>query len=204
MAQARREWTPHAGVELTGLTLGLIGLGSIGAEIARLAKAFRMRVLGIRRTPRATPDVDEVLPPDGVRTLCAQADFVVLAAALTDGNRGMLGEPELRAMRPTAWLINVARGALVQEDVLVRALSERWFAGACLDVFEREPLPPESPLWGLPNVVVTPHNSVGASRLVLERADDQFLANLARFGSKQDLLNQVAAGADRLTPDPSA
>ena len=190
-AQARREWTPHAGVELTGLTVGIIGLGSIGAEVARLAKAFRMRVIGMRRTPRATDDVDELCD---LATLCARSDFVVLAAALTADNRGMLGEPELRAMRPTAWLINVARGALIQEDMLVRALSEGWFAGACLDVFEREPLPPESPLWAMPNVVVTPHNSVGASRLVLERADDQFLTNLTRFQNQQALLNQVSAG----------
>jgi phosphoglycerate dehydrogenase-like enzyme len=191
-AQARREWTPHRSQELTGQTLGLIGLGEIGREIARLAQALRMRVIGTRRTPRPTEHVDEVLPRDRLHELLSRADFVVLAAALTPETAGMIGEAELRAISPTAWLINVARGALIREEILVRALRETWFAGACLDVFEHEPLPPTSELWSLPNVIVTPHNSIGGSRLAMERATQMFLDNLRRYLAGERLAHAVA------------
>ncbi|MDB4961961.1 MAG: hypothetical protein JWP01_1960 [Myxococcales bacterium] len=133
-AQARREWAPHTGVELTDMTLGLVGLGDIGVEIARLAKAFRMRVIGTRRTPRKTRHVDEVIPLDRSEELFSRSDFVVIAAAFTPESRGMIGETQLRAMRSSAWLINVSRGYLVlgggadpgaHGDLVCRRLSRR-------------------------------------------------------------------------------
>jgi phosphoglycerate dehydrogenase-like enzyme len=158
--------------------------------VARLAQAFGMRVLGCRRSARRPRHVDELVPPERLPDLLAQSDFVVLAVPLSSGTERLIGEAELRAMRQGAWLINVARGRVVDEPALVRALSEGWIGGACLDVFHEEPLPPESPLWSLPNAIVTPHNS-GRSPRNLERATAIFLDNLARFGSRRPLRNRV-------------
>lgn len=122
--------------------------------------------------------------------LLKESDFVVLACPLTKDTEGLIGERELRAMKPTATLINVARGRVVQETTLIRALDEGWIAGACLDVFAREPLPDDSPLWDMPNVVVTPHNS-GISPLNMERAMSVFIDNLGRFVAGKPLHNRV-------------
>lgn len=188
--QRRREWRQHGGGELTGMTAGIIGLGAIGGEVARLAKAFRMRTVGIRRAPKRTPYVDEQLPPGRLRTLLKQSDFVVLACPLTRETDGLIGERELRSMKASAVLINVARGRVVQEAELIQALEEGWIAGACLDVFTIEPLPEESPLWSMPNVTVTPHNS-GASPHNMARSMEMFLDNLARFAAGKRLRNEV-------------
>jgi phosphoglycerate dehydrogenase-like enzyme len=136
-----------------------VGLGSIGRAIARAARALDMRRLGMNRSGRAVPEVERVYRRAAVRELLRASDYVVLAVPLTPETRGMVGEAELRAMRPGAWLVNVGRGALVQQDALVRALRERWIAGAVLDVFVDEPLPPDHPFWDMPSVVVTPHVS---------------------------------------------
>jgi phosphoglycerate dehydrogenase-like enzyme len=189
-AQRERRWAPHDAGELTGLAAGIVGLGHIGLEVARLAQAFGMRVLGCRRSARRPRHVDELVPPERLPDLLAQSDFVVLAVPLSSATERLIGEAELRAMRQGAWLINVARGRVVDEPALVRALSEGWIGGACLDVFHEEPLPPESPLWSLPNAIVTPHNS-GRSPRNLERATAIFLDNLARFGSRRPLRNRV-------------
>ena len=188
--QARHEWAQLQGRDLTGQTAGIIGTGAIGGEVARLAQACRMRVLGIRRTPRPTRYVDEVLPSRGLSRLLKESDFVVLACPLTKETEGLIGERELRAMKPSATLINVARGRVVDEPALIRALDEGWIGGACLDVFAREPLPADSPLWDMPNVVISPHNS-GISPLNMERAMDVFLANLARYAAGRKLQNVV-------------
>ena len=191
-AQRERRWQPVETHEATGKTVGIVGVGRIGGEVARLAKAFRMRVIGCRRRQRRTRFVDELVPPERLRELLARSDFVVLAVPLTAETEGLIGEPELRAMRPNAWLINVSRGRVVQEATLVRALKEGWIGGACLDVFEQEPLPEESELWSLPNVIVTPHNS-GWSPLNLERGTEVFLDNLRRFVAGRPLRNRVRA-----------
>ena len=158
-AQRSARWEPIMPRLLRGRTLGLIGLGSTGRTIARAARAFSMRVIGLNRSGRRVPEVERVYRRPGVRELLRASDYVVLAAPLTPESRGIIGEAELRAMRPGAWLLNIGRGALVQEDALLRALRERWIAGAVLDVFLEEPLPPTHPFWEMPNVVVTPHIS---------------------------------------------
>ena len=189
--QERREWLQLEGGELTGQAAGIIGTGAIGGEVARLAKAFNMRTIGMRRSTLPTPNIDEQVTPDRLTDLLSQSDFVVLACPLTKETEELIGEPELRAMKPTATLINVARGRVVHEGSLIRALSEGWIAGACLDVFTFEPLPESSPLWTLPNVIVTPHNSP-ASKLNMDRSMAIFLDNLALFVAGEPLRNTVA------------
>jgi phosphoglycerate dehydrogenase-like enzyme len=191
-SQSRQEWaqlsTPG---ELTGQTCGIIGTGAIGGEVARLAKAFNMKTIGMRRSDKKTRWLDEQVPPRRLPSLLKQSDFVVLACPLTDQTEGVIGERELRAMKPTATLINVARGRVCVEGDLIRALQENWIAGAVLDVFTFEPLPEQSPLWTLPNVIVTPHNS-GPSPLNMGRAFEIFADNLARFAHGKKLRNLVS------------
>jgi phosphoglycerate dehydrogenase-like enzyme len=169
---------------------------SIGGEVARLAQAFGMRVIGARRSAKKTRYVDQQVPPERLGELLAASDFVVLACPLTKETEGLIDERELRAMKPTATLINIARGKVVREAALVRALKQGWIAGACLDVFEREPLPEDSELWSLPNVVVTPHNS-GFSPLQMQRQMAIFIDNLGRLVAGRPLRNRVlrAGGA---------
>ena len=188
--QKRHEWAQLSPGELTGQTVGIIGTGAIGGEVARLAKAFRMRTIGMRRSSKKTPHIDEQVTPGRLSQLLKQSDFVVLACPLTKETEGLIGERELRAMKPTATLINVARGRVVDEGALIAALREERIAGACLDVFWFEPLPETSPLWDLPNVIVTPHNS-GPSPLNMGRAMAIFLDNLERFAAGRKLRNLV-------------
>ena len=146
-----------------GKTVGILGMGTIGLEVARLSKAFGMRVLATRRSARSRTtgegDVDQVYPPGETRELLAESDFVVLALPMTPETRRVIDEAALRVMKPTAYLINVGRGGLVDETVLVRALESGEIAGAGLDVFGEEPLPADSPLWDAPNLLMTPHVS---------------------------------------------
>ena len=172
----------------SGETLGIVGVGSIGRVIASVGRAFQMRVLGLSRTGHRIPECDRVYRRPAFHEFLAASDYVVLVVPLTPETRGMLGEPELHAMRPEAWLVNLGRGALVQEPALVRALQERWIAGAVLDVFAEEPLPGEHPLWGMPNVVVTPHIS-GPS--LPEEIAPIFNENLRRFLAGRQLTGRV-------------
>ena len=181
------------GDEIAGQTLGILGLGSIGTELAGKAHALGMRVIGTKRTPAPIPGVERVLPPDGLAEVLREADVVVVALPLTSATRGLIGEPELRTMKPTAVLINIGRGPIVQERVLIQALQERWIAGAALDVFEKEPLPAESPLYDLENVIITPHVS-GASPHYMDRAVPFFCENLAAYLQGRPLRNMVDKG----------
>ena len=190
--QRRGEWTQLRGSDLTGKTAGIIGTGAIGGEVARLAKAFGMRTIGARRSDRPARWCDEMVPYKRLGPLLKQSDFVVIACPLTKETDGLIGEKQLRAMKPDATLINVARGRIVDEPQLVRALEEGWIAGACLDVFTWEPLPETSPLWRMPNVVVTPHNS-GISPLNMERAMTMFIDNLSRLVAGKPLKRRVLA-----------
>ncbi len=192
LAQQRaRTWRKHALREAAGLTVGLVGLGSIGMEIARLCHGLGMRVLATRRHPeRAAAYVDEVFSGERLGEMLAASDFVVIAVPLTTETRGLIGEAQLRQMKATAWLINIARGAVVDESALVTALREGWIAGAALDVFVAEPLPEESPLWALDNVILTPHNSWSTPHLQ-EREAALFLDNLSRYLSGAPLRNVV-------------
>ena len=188
--QQARTWHKLELRELRELTVGIVGLGDIGAEVARLCHAFGMRVLGLRQRPRPDPHVDEILPPEQLHDLLGRSDFGVIAVPLTKDTRQLIGAAELEAMKADAWLINIARGAIVDERALVKALQEGRIGGACLDVFVEEPLPEDSPLWGLPNVIITPHNSWHSARLQ-EREAELFLENLRRYVAGEPLLNVV-------------
>lgn len=189
-AQRERRWESLETQELSGKTAGIVGLGHIGSEVARLAKAFRMNVIGCRRARRAVRYVDEIVPPEGLPALLAASDFVVLAVPLSSATERLIGKRELDAMRRDAWLINISRGRVVDEAALIDALQQRTIGGACLDVFEQEPLPPDSELWSLSNAIITPHNSGGSPRNV-ERATSIFLDNLRRYVDGRPLRNRV-------------
>jgi D-2-hydroxyacid dehydrogenase (NADP+) len=192
--QLARRWDRRLeAFELSGKTCGIVGMGAIGGEVARRAKALEMRVLGLRRStaPRPTDRyADALLTPTELPHLLAESDYVVLAAPLTPETRHLIGAAELRQMKRTAVLINVGRGALVDEAALVTALRQGIIRGAGLDVFEAEPLPPESPLWEMENVVVTPHFSAGGDRYA-ERAADLVCDNLRRYLAGEPLRNVV-------------
>jgi phosphoglycerate dehydrogenase-like enzyme len=192
--QRERKWGQLEGsrlLELAGKSMLLLGVGEIGARTARLAAALDMKVIGVRRDPtRSEPGVAEMHGVDALPRLLPRADFVVLTVPLTSETRGMIGEAQLRAMKETAHLINIGRGETVREADLVRALREGWIAGAGLDVFEEEPLPEDSPLWGMENVIITSHYS-GLTPHYNERALDIFLDNLERFRAGEPLRNVV-------------
>jgi phosphoglycerate dehydrogenase-like enzyme len=188
-AQRRRAWEPHSFADLQGLVLGVVGLGPIGLEVARLGAALGMRVVGARRTPRGDEPC-ETWPLARLDELVALADALVLALPLADDTRHLLDAARLARMKRGAWLVNVGRGALVEEPALVDALRDGRLGGAGLDVFETEPLPPESPLWDLPNAIVTPHSS-GDTPGNRERATAIFLDNLGRFVRGEPLRNEV-------------
>lgn len=177
---------------LQGRTMGIVGLGAIGARLAQIAGAFGMRVIATRRDVRAErpPEVAEVMPASALPRLLAESDVVVVAAPLTDETRELIGAAELASMKPGAWLINVARGKLVREQDLVDALAAGRLAGAALDVFQREPLPVDSPLWGMPQVIVTPHVA-GFRDDYWEAAAELFGENLRRYRAGWPLLNVV-------------
>ena len=162
-AQERHEWvhhTQHHVFELTDKTMLLVGVGAIGARTAMLAEAFGMRVLGVRRDPSVgAPGVDAMFSSDQLLELLPEADFVVLTIPMTRETQDLFGERELRAIKPTAFIINIGRGGTIQEQVLIQALQQGWIAGAGLDVFETEPLPTDSPLWDMENVIITSHYS---------------------------------------------
>jgi phosphoglycerate dehydrogenase-like enzyme len=194
-AQERHAWIPHEeqeGVfELAGKTMVLVGVGAIGARTAEAATALGMRVLGVRRDPTASvPGAEAMVGPDRLLDLLPEADFVVLTVPLTNETQGMIGERELRAMKPTAYIVNIGRGGTIQESVLIRALREGWIAGAGLDVFETEPLPEDSPLWAMDNVIITSHYS-GLTPRYHERAMAIFLDNLHRYQAGEPLRNVV-------------
>ena len=194
-AQQAREWIPYGQhehlFELADKTMLLIGVGAIGERTARIAAVMDIRVLGVRRDPTVgATGVDAMYGPDQLRGLLPQADFVVLTVPLTTETRGMIGEQELRAMKPTAYLINVGRGGTVDEDALLQALRQGWIAGAGLDVFETEPLPEDSPLWELENIIITSHYA-GVTPHYQERALGVFCDNLERYQAGVPLRNVV-------------
>ena len=172
-------------------TIGIIGLGRIGRRVAHLASAFGMRVLATSRSARSgdvDPAVHQLYPLQQLHELLQQCDYVVLAVPLTSETESLIGEAELRAMRPHAYLVNIARGRIIDEQALVRALREGWIGGAGLDVAAEEPLPADSPLYSMPNVILTPHIS-GVSVHYEQRLAALFADNLQRYRSGQALLN---------------
>jgi len=178
-------------VELDGTTLGVIGLGKIGEKTAEKAKGLNMRVLAIRRNPeRSSPYVDEMYGTEGIGEILSQSDWVVIAAPMTPETRGMIGEKELMSMKKSASIINIARGSIIQEKALIKALQEGWIAGAGLDVFETEPLPEDSPLWDMEQVIITGHYA-GSTPFYFDRVMEIFLENLKRYQNGEPLINVV-------------
>jgi phosphoglycerate dehydrogenase-like enzyme len=200
--QRERTWQPLEGRELRDMTVGIVGLGSIGRAVGALATAFGCRVVATRRRPEesASPSGEElsfgeamlerVGGPETLPALLAESDFVVLAAPLTPDTENMIDSDTLATMKPGAWLINVARGRLIDERALLRALRDGPIGGAILDTFRDEPLPESSPFYDLPNVIVTPHTSWSSAR-VLDRSVDLFCDNLRRYAAGEPLLNVV-------------
>lgn len=192
-AQSRREWQSLDLELLNGKIVGIVGFGSIGQEIGLRAKAFGMKVVGLRRSKPDTVNravADDVWGEEELPRLAALADHLVVALPLTPATRGIISREILATMKQGAYIYNIGRGPIIDEGALVEALQSGRLAGAGLDVFATEPLPQESPLWGLPNVIVTPH-SAGGMPGYRERAFAIFLENLRRLRDGQELLNQV-------------
>lgn len=191
--QRAHRWERHAGEELRGKTVCVVGLGNVGLEVARLARAFDMRVVGtVREVGDRTAEqlgVDRLAGPEGLDALLPDADAIVLATPHTPQTETLLDARRLRLLKPGAVLVNVARGDVVDEEALGECLRSGHLRGAALDVFAHEPLPPESPLWDLPNVFVSPHS---ASTVAQENAriTELFCANLRRYLDGDPLLNR--------------
>lgn len=192
--QLARTWDRRIeGVEVAGKTCGIVGMGAIGTETARRARALGMRVLATRRsvTARTADEIaHELLPAADLPYLLAESDYVVITAPLTPETRHLIGAKELALMKRSAVLINIGRGAVIDEQALIAALRAGTIAGAGLDVFEKEPLPADSPLWALENVIITPHASAGSERYT-ERAAAIICENLRRYLDGQPLRNIV-------------
>lgn len=193
--QRRHVWNPMQGPDvprdLRGQTALVLGLGSIGGEIARLARALGLHVIGVRRGARKPGDaVDELHPPQRLSELLPRADWLVIACPLTAETRGMIDSERLALLPHGARVINIARGELVDEGALIAGLRTGHLGGAYLDVFKQEPLPADSPLWDMPNVFVTPHNSAAASGNEA-RVRAIFLDNLERWARGAPLVNEV-------------
>jgi phosphoglycerate dehydrogenase-like enzyme len=192
--QEAGRWEPFDIVEIAGQTVGILGYGDIGRAVATRARAMGMRVLAVKRHGPSLYNVDplvqQIFPPSGRMEMLAQSDYVVAAAPLTAETRGMLGEAEFQAMKPTAVVINVGRGPVIDEAAIVRALSEKRIKGAALDVFDTEPLPDGHPFYSLENLLLSPHC---ADHTVdwTEQAMRFFLAQFERFASGKPLENVV-------------
>ncbi len=199
--QRRKHWRPMISDprgredEIAGKTLGIVGLGAIGNRLATLAKAFGMRVIGTKGNPAAyRGDADAVLPPNRLGELLDSADHVVLCCPLKPATTNLIGAAELQRMRSSAHLVNVSRGQVVVESELIVALQKGDIAGAALDLTVDEPLRPESPLWDLPNVLITPHTGGETSRYE-QRLADIIVENVRRWERDQPFIHRVAGGA---------
>jgi phosphoglycerate dehydrogenase-like enzyme len=203
--QAERTWQPLEARELRDVTIGIVGLGSLGRAVGALGTAFGCRVMATRKRPEEGSHVtvgagdepylgslmlDRVLSPEYLPELLGESDFVVLAAPLTPDTHDLIDDAAIAHMKPGAWVINVARGELVDERALVRAIREGRIGGAVMDTFREEPLPPDSPLYDLPNVILTPHTSWSSAR-VLDRSVGLFCDNLHRYAEGRGLVNVV-------------
>jgi phosphoglycerate dehydrogenase-like enzyme len=194
--QGKAEWRGMIGdrsrreMELGGQTLVVVGLGRIGSRLGGLAKAFGMRVIGVKRIAAPVAGIERVVPTQALPDVLPEADFVALTCPLTPETEGLIGKPQLDAMKRMAFLVNVARGRVVDEPALVRALETGTIAGAALDCFHEEPLPAASPLWRMENVIVTPH-SAGETQRYESNVVDLLLENLDHFVKGEPLTNQI-------------
>ena len=195
-AQRKREWRPLRGAalppDLAGQTVVLVGVGAVGTVFAGYCKAFGMKVIGVRRSPRGGEPVDEMHPPARLGELLPRADWLVLCCPLTAETRALIDARMLAQLPRGARLVNISRGEVIDQPALIAALTDGRLAGAHLDVFAQEPLAADSPLWALPNVIVTPHNA-SASTGNAGRAARIFIANFARWARGEPLANEARA-----------
>ncbi len=190
--QVNKRWQPTSNLgEIHGKTIGIVGVGAIGAEIARLAKAFEMNVLGVRRTGYSSANVDQMFDIHGLRNVLEESDYVVVTTPLTNQTRHMFSWEQFRVMKRSAYYINIGRGGTTHTEALIAALQGGEIAGAGLDVFEQEPLPVDNPLWDMDNVIITPHNG-GITDQYHNRAVEILLINLGSYlEGKEPTLNLV-------------
>ena len=190
-SQKRRQWERFTHGELNGLTIGIIGAGYSGKDLALKAKAFHMRVLGLRRSDQPADNFDEFYPRERLYEMLGQCDFVVVTAPLTPETRGMIDVAALAGMKPSAHLICFSRGGIIDDDAMLKALQDGAIAGAGIDAHGVEPLPPDSPFWTLANTIITPHNGA-TTEATRERGFQIFLENLRRYvEGRDDLINRV-------------
>ena len=191
-AHLARKWDPLKVDELYGKTIGFIGVGAVARETARKLKVFDVKIIGVKNRIEKVENFDEIYGRDQLDRLLERSDFVITLVPLTDETRGMIGEDQFKRMKKTAWFINVARGPIVDEEALIKALEEGRIAGAGLDVFEQEPLPEDSPIWDLDNVILTPHIA-GPTPHYMNRLLDLFIENLEAFasGSTDKMVNVI-------------
>jgi D-2-hydroxyacid dehydrogenase (NADP+) len=194
-AQQRREWSPLRGKDvppdIPGQTAVIVGMGYIGKVIARVLRAAGMKTIGIRRSAGAEQHFDEVQPPSALDSLLPQCDWLVIACPLTPETRNLINARRLALIKPSAGIANIARGEIIDEAALAEALKAKRLRYAYLDVFNTEPLPPESPLWDLPNVLISPHNA-GASTGTYARGVEIFLRNLSNYLRAQPMENEAS------------
>jgi phosphoglycerate dehydrogenase-like enzyme len=193
-AQTRHEWAPPMHQELHGKTIGIIGTGAVGGRVAEVLKPFGVRTIGVRRSAQPAAHFDEVVSFARLDEVLPQVDVLILACPLTPETEGLIGWRELQLMKRSAYLINLARGPVLPEADLIRALHEEVIAGACLDAFDVEPLPADSPLWDTPNALISPHCSYRTPE-VRGRVISEFASNLERFLAGQPLANTMTQPA---------
>ena len=178
-------------IEIDGFKIGIVGMGGIGMQMAKRAKGFDMHVIAVDAYRTDKPDnVDELMPMDQLSNMMSQVDVVMIACPLTEETRGLINKDNLSVMQPTAFFINVARGPIINEPDLIEILKDRKITAAGLDVTEIEPLPVDSPLWDLDNVIISPH-SAGGSQHRMRRITEFFLDNLERYLKGEELKNVV-------------
>ncbi|HEX6007511.1 MAG TPA: D-2-hydroxyacid dehydrogenase, partial [Burkholderiales bacterium] len=189
--QRAHRWAQLFSPALAGRTALVVGLGDLGEAAARAARQLKLRVVGVRRTARKSPHADAVHPYSSLDRLLPTADFVVLAVPLTPKTRNLLSRERLDRLKPTAGVINISRGPVADYAALVQKLRHGRIAGAVLDVVEPEPLPPDSPLWDVPNLIITPHISCDDGERYVDISLDLWFENFARYLRKKPLLRRV-------------
>ena len=190
--QDRRVWERWPQPLLSGKTVGILGIGVIAEELARKCKAFKMKVYGISKTAREVEGIDRFYSREELPRVAAEIDYLIVLVPYSPETHKIVNAKVLSAMKPTAYLINIARGQVIDEEALIEALKNRKIAGAGLDVFNEEPLPKDHPFWGMENVIVSPHVA-GMSNIYAEQLLPIFEENLRRFlkGERRNLINRV-------------
>jgi phosphoglycerate dehydrogenase-like enzyme len=191
--QRERRWDQRFTSPIAGKTVVVVGVGRLGEAVARLARRFGLRVLGVRRSARRHPAVHAMFPPHRLHEALPRADFLVITTPLTPETRGLIGRRDLNLLPRHAGVVNLGRGAVLDEVALGEKLARGELGGAVLDVFDREPLPPESPLWATPNLIVTPHCAVDDGLAYVSRCLAIFFDNLRRYLAGRPLKNRVDA-----------